>query len=137
MTDDVVQDELAKAGVELPTAVVLKAAKGDLRIQIVVPHSPGLRHQITYAVVKNEELAWCAALGICSAKIRHAVRYQHDLFAFGSAVLDWLLEQGVPYLELLEEAKVAWLHCSRGLVSTREVKETEVFTEPPQDPSTG
>jgi hypothetical protein len=61
--------------------------------------------------------------------------HQHDLASFGAAVMDELLGRGHDFSEVNEAAMVAYHLAVSGLVTEREVKEAESFTEAPaEDP---
>lgn len=123
--------------VELPSEVTLHGTAGPLKIRLVVPQSLGLRYEVTYALAKSEPKAVCAALGLCSSALRKHARWDHDVMAFGAASLDWLLGQGVPYLDILNAGRIAWRHVSKDLIPASEVKEAEDFSEPKTDKPTG
>lgn len=118
------------------TEIVLKGSAGALKTRLVVPKSLGLRYEVTYAVTKSEPRAVCAALGLCSSAIQANVPWNQSVLDFGARVLEWLLEQGVPYLEAVNAGRRAWQLVSDGLVPESEVKAVEGFTVPAEEEST-
>ncbi|MEQ1565388.1 MAG: hypothetical protein ABMA64_07100 [Myxococcota bacterium] len=120
---------------ELPTRVTLRGRDGELVLNLVPPKSLALRYEVVFAVAQSEANAVAAALGLCSVTLRKHVRWNHDVHAFGAAVLDWLLERGVNYHAALRAGRVAWVHLRDGLVFEDEVKEAEGFTEPSSEES--
>lgn len=120
-----------------PDVVVLQATAGPIKTRLVVPNSLGLRYEVVYAVAKSEPRSVAAALGLCSSTLRRAVQFDHDVMAFGARVIDHLLEQGVPYQDILTAGRHAWRLCNNGLLHAAEVKAAEDFTEPSTAGSTG
>lgn len=116
--------------------VTLKGERGSLKTRLVVPKSKGLRYEVTYAVTKSEPKAVCAALGLCSSAIQAHIPWRESVLEFGGRVLEWLLEQGVGYLDALNAGRVAWRLVSDGLVPESEVAAAEGFTEPAEGGST-
>lgn len=123
---------------EAPKQITLTGAKGALKLSLSPPASLALRYEVTYAVVESEPRAVAAALGLCSPAVRKHVPYDHgSVLQYGQRVLDWLLSEGVTWFDALNAGRIAWRHCSRGVVSEREVAETEGFFAPTEAASTG
>lgn len=114
---------------ELPGTLELKGTRGVLKVRLVVPVSRGLRYQVMYKAATSEECATAAALGLCSVSIRKHVAWDHDVLGFGQRVIDWLLEEGVEYLDIIAAARVAWLLVTRGLDVHKRIDGTEGFSE--------
>lgn len=119
---------------DLPETVELTGSKGALKLRIVPPGSLAVRTSLGYAVASHDsERVYLAALWHCCSAIRQHVRDPGRTAALGLAVLEWLLAEGVPFVQAVNAGQVAWLWCVRGLPDWEAAKATEGFT----DPSTG
>lgn len=122
---------------ELPEVVELQGRAGALRLRMVVPGSLGVRTMLGYAVASTDpERVYLAALWHACSPVRQHVRDPGKVAALGMAVLEWLLGEGVPYVQAVQAGQVAWLHCVRGLPDWETAKTTEGFTAPKPDGST-
>lgn len=122
---------------ELPASVELTGRAGALKLRFTPPQSLAIRTMLGYSVATHDqERVWCAAMWHCSSTIRQHVRDPGKLPALGLAVMDWLLGEGVSYVEILGAAQVAWLHCVRALPDWEAAKRTEDFTGATPDEST-
>lgn len=121
---------------ELPGELTLEGTKGKLTIALTTPKSMSTRYEVWSSIAKSEPKAYGAALGLSSAAIRKHVRWDHDVLGFGGAVLDWLLSEGVEWSDAIKAGQIAWVRMCRELVSEREVKAAEGFTDPEPEGST-
>ena len=120
---------------DFPMEYALTGTAGKLTLRFAVPASLALRWEV--ASSDNPQRARFASLGLCSAVVRKHVPYRHQgIAAYGLAVADWLLSEGVEWRELVDAANVAWLHLVHDLVTEQEVKDAEVFSAPPEESST-
>lgn len=121
----------------LPDTVTLHGRAGELRLRLIPPPSIGLRSSLAYAVARaDEDRVYAAALWHCSATIRQHVRDPGKVAILGSAVLDYLIGQGVPYVEAYQAGQLAWVLCIRDLPDWSEVKRAAGFTDPATGGST-
>ena len=101
---------------QIPETFELHGTSGVLKVRFVAPTSLGIRESVRFSVVRmDEDVAYAAALWRCSSALRQHVRATDKTAQLGRATLDWLLEQGVDYLEVMQAGQIAWLHCVRGL----------------------
>ncbi len=108
----------------------LHGRDGAFKLTYVVPASLGMRYELLEAIQTNPTRAKAAALGLTSAKVRANVPYRNQRAdVYGLAVLDWLLEHGVPYAEVMEAGARAWLHATHGLLDGAEVSAAEGNSE--------
>lgn len=122
---------------DLPAELVLKGRAGELKVRLALPTSMGLRYEVVYASAESAPRAHAAALGLCSLSIRKHVPYRgQGLVAYGLSVTDWLLSEGVDYLAILDAGRLAWVHCSYGLIDDKEIDEAEGFSSPGTEGST-
>lgn len=117
--------------------IILQGTDGPIKTRLVVPSSMGLRYEVVYAAPRSEARSVAAALGLCSATLRHAVQFDHDVMGFGGRVIDHLLELGVKYPDIIRAGRKAWTLMNAGLVHAAEVKAAEDFSEPSTAGSTG
>lgn len=114
---------------------------GPQTLKFNLPASAGLRYEVWRATATNEVLAHAAALGFCSSKVFHMSggKVRYDILTYGREVLDLLLAKDLPYLDIIDASRVAFLFLIDGLSLTRsaEVKAAEDFTDPKKDTSTG
>lgn len=111
-----------------PAEVVLTAGEGrEHRIKLTKPASVARRFQIRYAVAENEACAVASALGHCSPKIMHAAPYKTSPIEHGERVLEFLLEQGCDYLQILNAGRQAWRFMTEDLPSAVNVRAKEDF----------
>lgn len=133
--EQVDQVEEAAELAELPNTVVLHGAEGPLRMRVVVPRL-ALRFELAYAAdIPNR--AYAAALHRCCSAVRKHVRDDASVSRLGLAVIEWALEAGVPYLDVIQAGEVAWLHCVRGLPNLGAAKSTAGFSDPTEAASSG
>ena len=118
--------------------VVLTGTKGELTIRLVRPTSLGVRSSLAYAVARaDEDRVFAAALWHCSATIRQHVRDPGKVGQLGSAVLDWLLGEGVAYVAAYQAGQRAWLLCIEGLPAWGGASSVAGFSDPTTAGSTG
>ena len=108
-------------------------------ITLGTPASLAMRWDIAGASFDAPRRAMWAALAVCWRSLAppkvSLKSHQHDLASFGAAVMDELLGRGHDFSEVNEAAMVAYHLAVSGLVTEREVKEAESFTDPPaEDP---
>jgi hypothetical protein len=123
---------------ELPSEFELHGARGPLKVRFSVTGSLGERHGLKYAGADlDREVVSAAALWYACAVVRKHVRAAPRRGDIGRAVLEWLLGEGVPYLEVLRAGEIAWLHCIRGLPDQEAARTTAGFSDPTTGGSTG
>jgi hypothetical protein len=123
---------------ELPSEFELHGARGPLKVRFSVTGSLAARSGLKYAGADDDrEVVYAAALWYAAGSIRANVRPRSKRGDLGRAVLDWLLEEGVPFLEVLRAGEIAWLHCIRGLPDQEAARATAGFSAPTTDGSTG
>lgn len=114
-----------------PVTVELTGTAGKQTLTLHAPASMATRYEAMYAAADSEPKAVAAALGLANAKLaRAAGGYRHNVLDFGRRVIDYLLEQGVPYLDVLNAGRVAWrdVVCGDLLPSASEVEKIEGFS---------
>lgn len=133
---DPATEEAASAA--LPDTLTLHGRSGELKLRLVRPASLGVRASLGYAVAKtDEERVFAAALWHCSGAVRQHVRDTGKVATLGAAVLDWLLGEGVSYLEAYQAGQVAWLTCIRDLPDWGGASMQAGFSGPGTGGSTG
>jgi hypothetical protein len=108
-------------------------------ITLGAPASLAMRWDIACAVHSAPRRVMWAALAICwrslSPPKTNFQQCQYDLALFGGKVMDELLERGHDFTEVNTAAIEAYVLATKGLLTDREVKEAESFTEAPaEDP---
>ena len=122
----------------LPDTVTLHGRAGELRLRLVRPGSLGVRSSLGYAVAKaDEDRVYAAALWHCSGTLRQKVRDTGKVATLGAAVLDYLLGEGVSYVEAYQAGQVAWLTCIRDLPDWEVASRVAGFSGPETGGSTG
>ena len=135
--EEVDEAEVEEAlAVELPKTVTL----GGIDIEIGPPASYTVRAEIWKAATKNMDRAFAAALGACwRSKGRPKAKYDahgYNPLAYGGAVLDELVGRGLDPAEVFAAGGVAYLHCARGFIREKEVKDRVGFSKAPEPAST-
>lgn len=109
-----------------------------LEVGLEPPASVAMRAEVWLASASNQLRAGCAALAFCwRGKHRPKVllkAHGYDVLAFGGAVFDWLVEQGVPQGEILTAAGTALGVIYETIPSEEDVKEHVGFTDEAETP---
>lgn len=112
---------------------------GPQTLVLAPPASMSMRYRIMYAAADDKTLACCAALGKASHKLDRLVasRHPYHVMRYGQDVCDYLLEQGIPYLDIEGAGLQAWAHVvTKGLLPASVVKEAEDFSGATTEDST-
>jgi hypothetical protein len=122
-----------------PTVITLKGVE----VRLEAPTSIGMRTEVWMASASNQLRAGAAALAMCwQGPHRPKVQYSacgYDVAAFGLAVFDWLIDQGIDHAEVVSACGAAMGVIYRSMPSKAEVDEAVGFTgeEAPPPTSTG
>ena len=112
-----------------PPAVTVKGQP----VRLAAPASLTMAFEVRDALLVSHQRAYAAALGLCWPKLARKVPYRFDVLPYGGRVLDYLLDQGVPYHEVMQAGLAAYRLITRDLLSLAEVKEAQDFSEAPPD----
>ena len=112
-----------------PTTVSL----AGVDVPLTRPTSASARWDVYSAATSNPNRAFAAALALCwtgAGKPRaRLAAHRYDALAWGGAVLDELVDRGVPLPEVIGAGLVAWQLCGEGLITGAEVDEAEGFSD--------
>lgn len=112
---------------------------GGKTVELVLPNSFALRHEIALGGATNWQRAIMAALGMCwKGPGRPKARYEatYDPMAYGGAVLDELVARGLRPADLWAPAAAAFHLIGASLIPESEVAAAENFSAPPPGDST-
>ncbi len=105
------------------------------------PKSQAIRWEILMLASKAKPRACAAALAACwrspDRPSPSYTQHRYDCGSFGGAVLDELLERGVPFSKVVEAGMVALDVIADGLVSAEAIEDAETFTAAEKAGSTG
>lgn len=111
--------------------VRITGSKGSQVFDLRLTAPLSVRYEVKYAIADNEWRACACALALCVSKIGHAVgRYDGKPLEYGARVIEWLLEQGVDYIDAFAQGRRAWAFLCRDLPRAAEVKSAEDFFGP-------
>lgn len=101
-------------------------------VPLKAPASASARWDVYSAATSNPNRAFAAALALCwdgpnKPRTRLAA-HRFDALSWGGAVLDELVERGVPLPEVIGAGLRAWQLCGEGLITGEEVKDAEGFS---------
>ena len=101
-------------------------------IPLKTPTQTSDRWDAYSAATANPNRAFAAALALCwdgpnkpSARL---ASHRFDALAWGGAVLDELVDRGVPLPEVIGAGLRAWQLCGEGLITGEEVADAEGFS---------
>jgi hypothetical protein len=110
---------------------------GGAAVNLAPIKSYAERWDIAAAAGVNVTRAAAAALGLAWPRLRKmGPAYRGDAIAYGGEVIDYLIEHGSPYGEIVAVAVDALRLATDGLISEGEVKERADFSEASRDGST-
>lgn len=113
---------------------------GGQDVTLTCPTSFALRTEVWLLSAENRTRGLAAALGMCWLRPRRPkVSYQACQFSparYGAAVLDELMERGIPLTDILRAGGVALEMMVDSLPTESMVKEAEGNSEGPEGPST-
>lgn len=98
---------------------------GERTIELQLPASMAVRYEITYLAASAEHRAYAAALGVCWGRLQRRVRYRPGPAEYGGRVIDYLVDQGWSYPEVLQAGMAAFAWLADGLIDGAAVREQE------------
>jgi hypothetical protein len=113
-----------------PPAAPTPRRLGGATVQLAPLRSHAERWDLAQAAAINVQRACAAALGLSWLRLRKVVgKYNGDAIEYGGTVIDYLIDQGSSYDEIILAGLEALKLATDGLAGGKEVREKADFSE--------